>query len=377
MNGKIGILQFPIRASYGGITHYAFNNWKHLDKKKFACDFATVSKHLGFEKEITESGAGLHYISCYAEENREQFIEEMRVLLKNGKYDVVHLHTSFWKSFLVEEIALECKIPKIIVHSHSTHIDIEDDEARLAAETLHEQKKRAFNTSLATDFWACSSLAADWLFGPQIPREHIRVMKNAIDVKRYVYNCEVRDTYRRKLGLDGCFVLGHVGRFCYQKNHEFLLRVFAQVCSKMKNTCLLLAGSGPLEEAVRQQAQQLHISDKVVFLGSRMDVPQLLQAMDVFCLPSRFEGLGIVLVEAQSAGLKCLASDAVPDEAKITENLRFLPLTEEDWVQAALEIAKGYVRKDMYEEVTEAGYNIVKQVKTVEEFYQSGVFTEG
>lgn len=366
---KIKILQFPIRASYGGITHYALNNWKHLNKDLFECDFATVSKHLDFEQEILDTGARVHYISCYAEENREQFVKEMRELLNNGKYDIVHLHTSFWKSFLVEEIALECKIPKIIVHSHSTYLDVEDDIIRKEAEKLHEQRKKEFKISLATDFWACSTLAADWLFGSQIPRERIKIMKNAIDVKRYLYNEKIRREYRKKLGLEDNFVIGHVGRFCYQKNHEFLLRVFARLCNEKENVKLLLIGSGPLEDEIKREIEKLHISDKVILLGNRTDVPQLLQAIDVFCLPSRFEGLGIVLVEAQSAGLKCLASDTVPDEARITDNLQFLSLEEEVWIKAIMEIAEGYKRMNMYEVITDAGYNLVQQIKEIEKLY--------
>ena len=120
---KIKILQFPIRNTRGGITNYALNNWKWLDKNKFKCDFGTCSKNLSFENEINNLGAKVKYISCYAEQNREQFIKEVKQLFLTEKYDIVHLHTSFWKSFLVEQIAIECKIPKIIVHSHNTKMN--------------------------------------------------------------------------------------------------------------------------------------------------------------------------------------------------------------------------------------------------------------
>jgi len=366
---KIKIFQFPIRNSNGGVTHYAMTNWQHLNKDLFECDFGTVSKHLDFEDTIKASGANVRYISCYAEENQKQFADEVKNILWHGKYDIVHLHTNWWKSFLVEEIARECGIPKIIVHSHNTKVDIDNERARLVAEDIHQRKRKEFNTSLATDFWACSTPAANWLFGEQIPRDRIELMKNAIEVEKFIFNRDIRKKYRQELGLEGCFVIGHVGRFCFQKNHEFLLRVFAKVRQRQEKARLVLVGGGELEPAVRRQAEELNIKDSVLFLGPRNDVQNILQAMDVFCLPSRFEGLPIVLIEAQSAGLKCISSDIVTQEVGITDNIRFLPLAEEYWERALLNVAEGYERTDMYDVITAAGYNIKHQIKKVESLY--------
>lgn len=366
---KIKILQFPIRNTRGGITNYALNNWKWLDKNKFKCDFGTCSKSLSFENEINNLGAKVKYISCYAEQNREQFIKEVKQLFLAEKYDIVHLHTSWWKSFLVEQIAIECKIPKIIVHSHSTQIDIKDDSIRVKEEKNHNVKKQEFNTSLATDFWACSNAAADWLFGAQIPRDRIKIMNNAIDVEKFIYNEQIRQKYRQDLGLENCFVVGHIGRMVYTKNHEFLLKVFTEVVKNIDNARLLLIGDGEFREDIIKQAKQLNITDKVIILGYRNDTAELLQVMDVFCLPSRFEGLGIVAIEAQSVGLKCLVSDQVPYEAKVTDNLEFLPFHINSWVNAILNISNGYERKNMYNIITNAGFNIKEQIKEVEMLY--------
>lgn len=366
---KIRIFQFPIRNTNGGITHYAMNNWMWLDKTRFDCDFGTVGRHLDFEDRILASGAGVKYISCYAEESRDQFAEEMQNTLVSGRYDIVHLHTSFWKSFLVEEIARACGIPKIIVHSHSTMVDIEDPAARRAAEEVHWKKRREFHAALATDFWACSHMAADWLFGEQIPRDRIVMMKNAIDTDSFRYDPGVRRRYRERLGLEGCFVIGHAGRFCYQKNHEFLLRAFAKVRREREDARLLLVGSGALEREIFCLAEELGVSGSVLFLGQRADMPQLLQAMDVFCLPSRFEGLSVVLVEAQSAGLKCLVSETVTREAGLAGNTSFLPLDEARWAEALLAMDAGYEREHARAEVAAAGYEIRQQIKEVERLY--------
>lgn len=181
------ILQFPIAASYGGITHYILDNWKWIDREKFQFDFATMSKELDFADEILSAGSKIHYITCYAEENEKKFIEEVNGILDQG-YDVVHLHTKQWKSFLIEKICMERKVPRVIVHAHSTRCDADDTRVREIETEMHYKVKKLFSASYATDFWACSDAAADWLFGGQIPRNKIRIMKNAVEIKKFSFD---------------------------------------------------------------------------------------------------------------------------------------------------------------------------------------------
>ena len=367
---KIRVLQFPFSQN-NGVTAYATNNWKYLDKERFICDFAVVRKSFSssWESCLIHSGAGIKKIFSSAEKDRERYIEQVRTMLY-GNYDVVHLHTSFWKRLLIEQLAIECKIPKVIVHSHSSGFDLNaDDAVRRDAEALHYRLREQFTPDLATDFCACSWAAADWLFGEQIPHDKIRIMKNAIEVEKFLYNKAVRDKYRVAMGLDRSFVIGHVGRFSYQKNHRFLLETFCSAVEKIPNARLMLVGEGPLTDDMRVLASELKIDEKVLFLGQRNDIPQLMQAMDVFCLPSRFEGLPIVLVEAQTAGLKCLTSTAVTGEVCISANLTRIPLNVEDWVQALLTFSKGYERENMFDIITAEGYNIKFQIKKVERLY--------
>lgn len=366
---KIKVLQFPIANSYGGITHYALDNWRWIDKEKFHVDFATMSKKLDFADEITSTGSKIHYLSCYAEENREQFVAEVNAILDEG-YDVVHLHTKQWKSFLMEEICLQRNIPKIIVHSHSTRCDANDLIKRQEETKLHSQVKAQFNTSYATDFWACSKEAADWLFGEQIPKSRIQIMKNAIEADKFIYHEQVRSQVREELGLGDSFVLGHVGRFVYPKNHEFLIEVFAAACRQKSNLKLLLAGDGNLEPDMKEKVKKLGIADKVLFLGKCAETNRLYQAMDLFVLPSRFEGLPLTLIEAQTAGLECICTDGITREAKITENLEYLPLEKDLWVSGILRRSKPYRRKNMKVEITSAGYDIASQIKIIEQNYQ-------
>lgn len=365
---KIKILQFSIGNVHGGVTQYALKNWEFINKDRFQFDFVTLSKELDFEQELTRQGCKIHYLSCYAEENEKQFIKEINHIL-DEKYDVVHLHTNFWRSFTVEGIAIQRKVPKIIVHSHNTMIDILDNTLREDAIRIHQNKRQEFSPLFATDFWACSNLAADWLFGEQIPKEQVVIMKNAIDVKQFSYDEKIRNKYRKKMNLEECFVLGHIGRFVYQKNHEMLIDVFNIVCKRIPNARLMLIGTGRLEEDIRKKARGYGIEDKVLFLGKRKDVHFLLQAMDLFLLPSRFEGLPIVLIEAQATGIRCITSTSVTTEVAITDQVKFLPLDCNVWAEYIIQNSIGYDRKNVDDLITSAGYNIRFQIKEVEKLY--------
>lgn len=365
---KIKVLQFPIANARGGITQYVLQNWKFIDKSRFQFDFATRSKTLDFADDLIAQGCKIHYLSCSSEENEAQFIMEVHQILDEG-YDAIHLHTSFWKGFLVEQLAMERKCSKVVIHSHSTMVDILDEQQRKKSIKKHKFYQSSLPLEYGTDFCACSKLAAQWLFGEQIPRQRIRILKNAIDIPRYSFSPAIRKAYRKKLGLEECFVMGNTGRFVYQKNHEMIIDVFQKVHQKIPNARLMLIGDGELEKDIRQRVKEFGLENVVIFLGRRSDVPQLLQAMDVFLLPSRFEGLGLVLIEAQAAGLKCLASTEVPVEAKITSNLNFVSGSVSDWVKEILQVASGYDRRQLDHLITSSGYDLRQQIKIIEKLY--------
>ena len=208
MNKKIRVLQFPIANSKGGITQYVLRNWKMIDKSRFQFDFATMSDSLDFANELEKQGCKIYYISCYAEENEKKFISEFKKILIDGNYDIVHLHTKHWKSFSVERIAKEVGIKKIIVHAHSTGIDGENVQS---AEKLHYQMRNLLTEDVATDYWACSKLAADFLFGKNISTKKIRIMNNAIDLNKVRYNSKSGERYQKELGVKKELEIGNVG----------------------------------------------------------------------------------------------------------------------------------------------------------------------
>ncbi len=365
---KLKILHFPIRNSNGGVTRSALKFWKYIDHDRFQFDFATCSPKLDFEQDIIDQGCKVHYISCYAEQDAEQFCKELREILLQG-YDVVHLNTSWWKSFYAEQVAHEVGIKKIVVHARSTSVDITDNKQREKELLIHEKYKKDFNEGIATHFLACSTEAADFMFGPQIPRDKIQILHNALDIDRYSYDETKRTNIRRKLGWENKFVLGSVGRMGYAKNHKFLVDCFYEIQKKAENAILLLVGNGELSDDIHRQVENYHICDKVVFAGAVDNTEDYLQAMDFFALPSRFEGLPNVLIEAQTAGLICISSNSVTREAKLTDNVIFLELEKDKWVDEILRYAKGYVRNKVDKQIRDAGYDIKQEIKILERIY--------
>lgn len=367
---KVKVLQFPIANSKGGITQYALQNWKYIDKSRFHFDFATISKSIDFELELKKTGAKLFYLSCSAEEDKEQFIEEFKSILIEGNYDVVHLHTGFWKSIIVEEIAKDVGIKKIIVHAHNSGVDILDNERREKAELNHFMIRDTINEEIATDYWACSLKAADFLFGDKISKDKIKIMSNAIDVVKFEFNKSLRNEIRSEMGIkENEYVIGNVGRFVYQKNQDFLLRVFQLLCEIRENCRLLLVGDGEKKQEYYNFVKENALEDKVIFTGFRKDVNKLMHVMDIFCLSSRFEGFPISLVEAQAQGLMCIVSNEITVEAKITDLVRYLPLLEDEWVEELI---------NQYNVITprlcllkDTGYDIQKQIKILEELYEN------
>lgn len=219
--------------------------------------------------------------------------------------------------------------------------------------------------------WHVPKKAADFLFGPQIPREKIIIFHNALDIKRYKFNPEKRAIVRKKLGVEGKYVIGNVGRLVYLKNHKFLIDCFSEVVKKNQEAMLILIGGGELEQEIKEQITSYGIYDKVIFIGESDCVEEYLQAMDLFVFPTRFEGLGNVLIEAQTAGLKCIASMNVPEETHITENITYLPLEISQWVIEILKYENGYSRCEMDERIRMAGYDITQEIKVLENIYQS------
>lgn len=368
------IIHFSLTGAKSGITQYILSNWKHIDKTNFQFDMVTFGGKLDFQESLEAEGCKIFYVKNRAEDNLERFQKDiLRIFSEN--YDAVHLHTSYWKSFELEKLARQAGIPKVIVHSHNTAVF--DDEGREEKERIHYSLREKLTPDMATDFCTCSQTAARWLYGDKIPENKVILMKNAVDIDRFAYCEQVRKEYRRKLGWDDMFIIGHVGRFSYQKNHEFLVDVFREITCWNKNARLLLIGKGPLEARIRAIVKEYGLSEKVYFAGACEDVNRWLQVMDLFCLPSRFEGFPIVAVEAQAAGVPLMLGDTITNEVKLSQNVCYIPLRIATWADEIKTKMEDNIQKDISRRpegkatLKHQGYDINDSVKELERLYKN------
>lgn len=352
-----------------GVHKYLFDHMKYLDLNEYNFAFLTRNAtDLMSTKEYKQYHFDIRSFRNTERESRDGLRNEIVNILSEG-YDAIHLHTSIWRGFLIEEIAMELKVPRVIVHSHSTGVDDKNKAERNKLLKIHEEYKNSFDMSKATDVCACSNLAADWLFGPQIPREKIKIMPNAIEVEKYRFCPHLRDIIRNKLGIDDRIVIGNVGRYSYQKNQEFLIRAFAKAFKNNRRLFLILIGQGELQSDLEELASKLAVGDAVMCMSWQEHVEEYLQAMDVFCLPSHFEGLPISAIEAQAAGLPCYISDTVTIEVAITELVTFLPLIEEEWQGVFEGINLNKYRECFDCEITKKGYDIRQEISVFKDLY--------
>ncbi len=369
---RIKILQFSISSTMGGRTQYILNMWNKINHNKFLFDFITFSKREDFEQKLKVSPGTVYYMKNYPENNRDGFINEFMKVLENG-YDVIEIHTSYWKDTIIEEMAIKAGIPKIIIHGHSTGItqitaDNKDKEKLLIEK--HFEVKNQLNVSIATDYWACSEKCAEWIFYPSIPENKVKIIHNTIDTKRFAYSAELRDEARRKLNLVGCFVFGFVGRLEPAKNLEFLLDVFDKCQGDHENIRLLIVGDGSMRGILERKVEEKDISDKVIFVGQKSNTEYYYQLMDCFLLPSVFEGFPISAIEAQCSGLKCILSDNITREVAVIDNVSFLPISDiELWYSELSKASKGYKRIDASSYMFERGFDTDNYIARLEKFY--------
>lgn len=346
----------------GGIDRYILNLFRELNQNTARFDFFTNEIYEPLQKDLQAQGASLIQTAGFAHPLRAY--RDFKRIFSEKQYDTAYFNLSTALGIIGPMTAKKCGVPKIVIHSHTTGCDITNPYQRKLMTALHKLC-RMILYRFGTDFYACSKEAGDWMFPAKVVNAGaFQIVQNAIDTQNFVLNKNLRDEMRAKLGLQDCFVVGHVGNFVYQKNHVFLLQVFSELVKIDASARLLLIGDGVLFENIQALAEQLGIADKVLFAGRRTDANQYMQAMDVFAFPSNFEGLGIVAIEAQAAGLPCICSDRVPQEAHITDLCMYLPIDGEnavaDWV-SALQKAKEIPRKNRADEIIASGYDLQNQ----------------
>lgn len=349
----------------GGVEAVTINYYRNIDKNKVQLDFICDedSTNIPYE-EIEEMGGKVIIIPSYSKPFK--YHKELKRVLKEGNYKIIHSNINTLSVFSL--FAAKCAgVPVRIAHSHST------TNKKEKKKNLMKQVLRPFSRVFATDYMCCSELAGRWLFGnKEYDKGNVYLLNNAIDLDKFKYNESLRKKKRKELGIkDDTLVIGHIGRFVAQKNHGFLIDIFNDIHKKNNNSILLLAGQGPLMEDIKNKVKELNLWDSVKFLGQRNDANELYQAFDVFLLPSLYEGLPVVGVEAQAAGLLCYLSDDMTKETKVLDITKFMPLnnTPEEWANNILDDVKKYKRIDTSKEMTAKNFNIKEEAKKLEEYY--------
>lgn len=374
---KIRILYFVDRLLRGGIQTLLWNIACGIDRDRFDVEFLTLDdgKAYPMQDDLEKMGYTVHKLDGIWLDKLGDFARERRALrafyAANGPYDVVHMHSTS-KNYLVLEEAERCAVTVRIAHSHSTGYMTKNKLKTIFGDALKGRLKRHANYH-----FACSVEAGRWMFGDDFqPGVNGYVLNNAVDAGSYQFDPARRAAARGRLGLvGGTKALVDVGRLEPVKNHAFLLDVFAAVHRRGGDSVLLLAGDGSLRNDLEKRAHELGIADSVRFLGFRNDVAEILQAADIFVMPSIHEGLPFVAVEAQASGLPCVFSDGVTREAGVLGSCTFVPLaaSPDEWAERIGQVLAEYERHDTYQEMVDAGYDMATEIGKLEGFYEEAV----
>ena len=362
----------PIRIAHivgkwlgGGVEAVVMNYYRHINHDKIQFDFIcdNDSTNIPYE-EIEKIGGKVIIIPSYSKAFK--YHKELKRVLKDGNYKIVHSHISTMSVFSLFA-AKRAGVPIRIAHSHST------TNKKEKKKNFMKQVLRPFSKTFATDYMCCSELAGRWLFGDkEYNKENVYLLNNAIDLEKFKYDESLRKKKRKELGIkNSTLVIGHIGRFVAQKNHDFLIDIFNEIHKQNADSILLLAGQGPLVENIKNKVKELQLEDNVKFLGQRRDANELYQAFDVFLLPSLYEGLPVVGVEAQAAGLLSYLSDDMTKETKVLDITKFMSLNNppEEWASNILNDINKYKRIDTSQEMTAKSFNIKEEAKKLEEYY--------
>lgn len=346
-----------------GTEAFMMSVFRGIDHSRFQVDFLLYTqKETDYSREVESAGNNVWRVPSRRESPLGWYRKLNDFFKKHAnEYAAIHYCGNGLTAIAPIILAYAYKVPIRICHAHNS-----------SSRGLHNKILHLTNRSIAkrltTHHFACSTLAAKWFFGTS----PATIIKNGIDTQRFAYNKQVREDMRKTMNItDSTTVIGHIGRFQKEKNHTFLLDIFAAYTKQHPDALLLLVGVGTLQNEIREKADILGLSNKVQFLGERPDVPQLLQAMDIFLMPSTFEGQPFVLIEAQCTGLPCLVSDVINRDICLTPNVSMLSLsqTAETWTTKINVILSSYLRHDESKTIKQKGYSINNTISYLECIY--------
>ena len=366
MTEPIRILQVMGTLNRGGTETMLMNIYRNIDRSKVQFDFIIhTNEKCDYNDEIVKLGGKIFNIVNYNGKNHFLYKNAWNTFFSaHPEYKIIHAHKRSTASIYLKVAKKYGMVT--IAHSHST----------ASRGTKIEQISKniiQFPIRYVADYlFACSNEAGKWLFGKNvIKKDNYKVIKNAIDIEKYTFNLTKRNEMRKALGVEGKFVVGHVGTFTYPKNHKLLIDIFYEIQKQKQNSVLLLVGDGELRQRIEKQINDLRIKDKVILTGVVENVNEYIQAMDVFVFPSIFEGLGMAAIEAQAAGIRCIVSDKLPNEVFITDLVESvsLNLDKKYWGEIILKYNNDYIKENMFNELKLNGYDVKSVANNLKDFY--------
>lgn len=354
----------------GGAESRVMELYRVMDKSRVQFDFLVHTDKEGhYDAEIKKLGGRIYNVPRFKVTNIAAYKKALKAFFReHNDYAAVHGHMTSTASVYLP-IAKKAGIPVTIAHARSAGVD--KGIKGLATKIIRYPLKYK-----ADYCFTCSAEAGRAVYGEAwVKKGKVWTIPNAIDTERFVYNEAVRKQVRDELGLSNRFVIGHVGRFGFMKNHAYLIEVFAQLCKMRDDAALVLIGKGELEQEIKDKVKLLGLVDKVVFLGNRFDVERYYQAFDYFVFPSVFEGLPGSVVEAQASGLMCLVSDKVTKEAAVTGLATYKSIEEpaSSWANEIIgNVKRALEREDMSAIIREKNFDVKQQAEKMENFYRSG-----
>ena len=350
----------------GGAETMVMNYYRNMDRTKVQFDFMVHRTERGaYDDEIEALGGRIYRMMPLHPLTFGKYQKQIsRFFDEHPEYRIIHGHCSESGYFVYKE-ASRRGVPVIIAHAHNSHALY---DAKWIFRTYFKHAMRKYITNVFT----CGKEAARWLAGKELAETAV-LQRNAIDTQAFAFTPSARQEIRKELGIPtDSMVIGHIGRFNKQKNHTFLLDVFQQFSKQQPDAHLLLVGIGELQDAIKDKAGKLNLTDKIHFVGIRSDIPCLLSAMDLFLFPSFMEGLSVAMLEAQCAGLPCVVSDTIPHEVEMTDLVSFISLKEspEVWTEHILKASQRHIDRPTYPQViARCGYDIQKNAEWLQNYY--------
>ncbi len=364
------LIGYMIDGKSGGIDKYILNVLEQIKDEDVKIDCLT--NHIDEDLEKILSNMGVSLIEIPNLKHPMSQYKRMKKVIEENQYDVAYFNISEAFNSIGAFAANRMKVRKVVVHSHSAGIDTSSSMKRRIRRICHEIAKRVILSSSVTDFYACSHKAGEWMFTAKtIDDGKLNVINNAINVNKFSFNKETREKVRSELQIDDRIVVGQVGQMCYAKNTFYLLDIAEQLQKINPQYLLLLIGAGPDYEQIKNEVEKRRLKKSVMLLGIRNDVNEIVQGMDLFVLPSRFEGLPIVAIEAQISGLKTILSENITKESKLSDRCLFLPISSpaDVWAKTINENIE-YNREDLDLTNAEYCFDINQQNEQIKDIFE-------